>query len=596
VGQSRRRGFRRAFLTTVLAVTVGLLCTTTISKDLVHRGRPRDVFVASTVTINPAPTTTAIADSDVYGMAQADVDKTMDMIRTSNVAAVRLLIPWAGVEATQGNLDWSTVDKTVNSAASRNIAVVGVVNSTPNWAVASGGQYLSGRPASPAVYGDFVAKFVTRYPGKIAAVEIWNEPNAVTFYTPAPDPAGYVDLLKAAYPKVKAIDPSIVVLAAGLGSIISVGSIAINPVAYVTQMYAAGAKPYFDALSLHPYQYTLKFSGGMGVANSALAQLMQMRQVMIANGDDSKRIWATEFGEPASSGGAATENDYISDMLVKWQELPYTGPMFIYTTRDRNTGSASAEDTFGIYQTNWTPKTAQQTVAAGASGAIPKSAEFQRFATVTDTALGTPLTPVYKTTDGTWAQVRTVSTVYQTTSGFVTSPNPVAAKAGSYTLVPTGPFANGYQDFNQSNGLRVWYSDATGAHSGDGGFARAWVPELGLATSDASGGITGTSMDFQYGKITWTPFWGASITWAAGHGPGTTPTSTTTTTPTTATTTATTIPTTPTTVPTTPTTLTTLPTIPTTPPTTTTPQPAGNPLTALLTLLSGLLGSLGGGR
>lgn len=368
MGQSRRRGFRRAFLTTVLAVIIGLVCTTTISKDLVHHGRPRDVFVTSTVTINPAPTTTAIADSDVYGMVQADVDKTMDMLRASNVPAVRLLIPWAGVAATQGTLDWSTVDKTVNSAAARNLAVVGVVNSTPSWAVATGGQYLSGRPASPAVYADFVAKFVARYPGKIAAVEIWNEPNAVTFYTPAPDPAGYVDLLKASYPKVKAIDPSIVVLAAGLGSIVSVGSIAINPVAYVTQMYAAGAKPYFDALSLHPYQYTLKFSGGMGVANSALQQLMQMRQVMVANGDDSKRIWATEFGEPASSGGAATENDYISDMLVKWQELPYTGPMFIYTTRDRNTGSASAEDTFGIYQTSWTPKTAQQTVAAGASG------------------------------------------------------------------------------------------------------------------------------------------------------------------------------------------------------------------------------------
>jgi hypothetical protein len=582
VGQRRRRGFRRALLTTVLAVIIGLVCTTTISKNLVHHRRPRDVFVTSTVTINPAPTTTAIADSDVYGLTQADVDKTMDMLRASNVPAVRLLIPWAGVEATQGNLDWSTVDKTVNSAASRNIAVVGVVNSTPTWAVASGGQYLSGRPASPAAYGDFVAKFVTRYPGKIAAVEIWNEPNAVTFYTPAPDPAGYVDLLKAAYPKVKAIDPSIVVVAAGLGSIVSVGSIAINPVAYVTQMYAAGAKPYFDALSLHPYHYTLKFSGGMGVANSALQQLMQMRQIMIANGDDSKKIWATEYGEPASSGGATMEDDFISDMLVKWQELPYTGPMFIYTTRDRNTGSASAEDTFGIYQTNWTPKTAQQTVATGASGAIPKSAEFQRFATVTDTSLGTPLTPVYKTTDGTWAQVRTVSTVYET-SGFVTSPNPVASKAGSYMLVPTGPFASGYQDFNQTNGLRVWYSEATGAHSGAAHIAQVWVPELGLATSDESGFITGSSMNFQYGQITWSPFWGASITWAAGHGPGTTPTSTTTTSPTTTTTT------TPTTVPTTPTT-------PTTPPTTTTPQPAGNPIVALLTLLSGLLGSLGGGR
>jgi polysaccharide biosynthesis protein PslG len=119
VGKSRRRGYRRAFLTTAMAVVVGLVCTTTISKDLVQNRRPRDVFVTATATINPAPTTTAIAASDVYGMTQAHVDKTMDMLRASSVTSVRLMIPWAGVEPTQGSLNWSTVDKTVNSAASR---------------------------------------------------------------------------------------------------------------------------------------------------------------------------------------------------------------------------------------------------------------------------------------------------------------------------------------------------------------------------------------------------------------------------------------------------------------------------------------------
>jgi polysaccharide biosynthesis protein PslG len=568
-------------MTTAMAVIVGLVCTTTISKDLVHN-RPRDVFVTTAATINTAPTSTGIADSDVWGQDQAGVNKTMDMIKATNVSAVRLLIPWAAVEATQGTLDWSSIDRTVNSAAARNIAVVGMVNSTPRWAVVSGGSYLSSRPASSAAYADFVAKFVARYAGKIAAVEIWNEPNAVTFWTPTPDPAAYVELLKAAYPKVKAVDPSIVVVSAGLGAIQSFGSLTINPVAYVTQMYAAGAKPYFDAMSFHPYLYTLKFSGGVGKPNSPLQQLMDVRQVMTANGDGNKKIWATEYGQPASSGGEAKENEYIADILLKWQELPYVGPMFIYTTRDRATGSTSSQSTFGIYRTDWTPKTAQQTVKAGASGTIAKSAEYQRFSAVTDPALGTILSPVYQTTDTKWAQVRTVSTVFETGSGFITSPNPVAAKAGSYLLSPIGPFANGYQDFNKSTGLRVWYSQATGAHSAAGHTAKVWVPELGLAISDETGGPTGTTTEFQYGKITWSPLAGAKIIWADGHGPGTTPTSTTTTT-----TTATTIPTTTTPVTTTP------PVTTTAPPTTTTPAPAGNPLLALLALLSGLLG---GGR
>ena len=493
---------------------VGLVCVTTIAGDLTHGGRPRDVFVAATVSIDPSPTTTAIADSDVYGMTQAEVDKTMDTLRANNITAVRLLIPWAEVEPTQGALNWATVDKTVNSAASRNLAIVGVVNSTPRWAVGAGGQYLSGRPASPAAYGDFVAKFVARYPGKIAAVEIWNEPNAISFYTPKPDPSGYVDLLKAAYPKVKAVDPSVVVLGGSMGSITDVAGKAINPVAYLSQMYAAGARPYFDALTFHPYQYNLKFSEGVDVANSAALQLMQMRQIMVANGDEPKKIWATEYGQPASIGGAAKQNEFVADMLLKWQELPFAGPMFIYTSRDRKTGSSRSDETLGIYETNWTPKAVQQTVKAGASGAIAKSAEFQRFTTQTDPALGTVLSPVFKTKSGTWAQVRTVSTVYETQSGFITSPNPVAIKAGLSAVVPTGPFSNGYQDFNTTNKLRVWYSEATGAHSGAGHIAVAWVPELGLAITDETGDPTGTTMQFERGKITWTPWTGSKITWA----------------------------------------------------------------------------------
>ena len=43
---------------------------------------------------------------------------------------------------------------------------------------------------------------------------------------------------------------------------------------------------------------------------------------------------------------------------------------------------------------------------------------------------------------------------------------------------------------------------------------------LGLAISDETGGPTGTTTEFQYGKITWSPLAGAKIIWADGHGPG----------------------------------------------------------------------------
>ena len=45
------------------------------------------------------------------------------------------------------------------------------------------------------------------------------------------------------------------------------------------------------------------------------------------------------------------------------------------------------------------------------------------------------------------------SATFSTTGGFLTSPNAVATKAGLSALVPTGPFADGYQDFNTTDGL-----------------------------------------------------------------------------------------------------------------------------------------------
>jgi polysaccharide biosynthesis protein PslG len=152
---------RRLLVTAVVAVPV---CMVAISPEL-GPSTHREVVAIAAAAINASPTTVAIADSDTFGMTQADVDRTMDAITASNVKSVRLFIPWAGVEASQGQLDWTAIDKTVNSAAARGLAVVGIVNSTPAWAVKPGGQPLSGQPASNDVYAAFVGKVATRYLG-----------------------------------------------------------------------------------------------------------------------------------------------------------------------------------------------------------------------------------------------------------------------------------------------------------------------------------------------------------------------------------------------------------------------------------------------
>jgi hypothetical protein len=202
----------RTFFTIAIAVVIATCCVVVIAV-VIPSQKPRRVDVAEAAVINPLPTTIGFADADTYGMSQADVDKTATKWGLTKVDIVRVMIPWAGVEPIRGGtLNWSNVDKVVNAAVAKDVAVMGSINSTPGWAVAPGGRPLSGRPASPDVYADFAVKVAQRYQGKIAAYEIWNEPNAITFYTPAPDPAGYTDLLKAAYPKIKNVDPSVTII------------------------------------------------------------------------------------------------------------------------------------------------------------------------------------------------------------------------------------------------------------------------------------------------------------------------------------------------------------------------------------------------
>jgi hypothetical protein len=133
-------------------------------------------------------------------------------------------------------------------------------------------------------------------------------------------------------------------------------------------MYAAGAKGSFDAMAYHPYLYTMKFSEGDGHPESPLSQVKAMYQVMADNGDGGKAIWCTEYGEPTSAVDEATQADYIRDFIVTWRSLPFAGPAYIYSTRDRATGSGNDQDTFGVYRSDWTPKPAQGVMQSLAGG------------------------------------------------------------------------------------------------------------------------------------------------------------------------------------------------------------------------------------
>ena len=284
------------------------------------------------------PTTLGVADSDLTNMSDADVNATLDKLQSIGVKDVRLFIPWADVETSDDVYDWSKIDKIMNAAKARDMGVIATITHSPQWAVdgATKDQARVSPPDNPAVFGDFAAEVTARYKGTVSGYEIWNDTNGGAVYGGKADPANYTALLQNAYEKIKAVDPTVTVIAGVFGAIPTNEAAGdLDAPTFLTQMYDAGARGYFDAISYHPYQYTTPYSGNAD-PEYPLGEVNRMHALMVTRGDGTKLIWASEYGFPTSENGGTTQQAaYIKDFIATWSKQAFAGPMFIYTTRDQ---------------------------------------------------------------------------------------------------------------------------------------------------------------------------------------------------------------------------------------------------------------------
>jgi hypothetical protein len=347
----------RTFVKIAVAV-IAIVVLAATAANFMHQPAKRGSYQ---ITDAAAVSSLGFADSWLWFLSPDDVNRQLDLMVATGVHSARIMMPWAGIQPAPDGWDWGQADLMVGAANARGIAVTALLNSTPGWA--TGGGAIASPPDSADTFGTFAGTVADHFAGRIAAYELWNEENAVQFWKSGPQgpqPDRFADLLKAAYPRIKAADPGATVVMGGLSPTINFFSITKNPVDYLNNVYAAGGGGSFDAVAFHPYLFTsnadARFSTGK--VNSPRSLYDGLRGAMAANGDGGKQIWATEFGEPTSKVDEATQAAWIQDFIVTWRGLPGAGPAFIYTTRDRNTGSSNPQDTYGVYRTDWTPKPA----------------------------------------------------------------------------------------------------------------------------------------------------------------------------------------------------------------------------------------------
>jgi hypothetical protein len=136
-----------------------------------------------------------------------------------------------------------------------------------------------------------------RYQGRIAAYEIWNEPNLnYEWGYRRPDPAEYTALLQSAYRAIKVVDPAALVISGGLAPTGDGNPPeAWGDLDYLAGMYRAGAQGYFDALGSHPYSFGRPpdFDHADEITFS---RIVRQRQIMLDYDDGQTPIWITEMG------------------------------------------------------------------------------------------------------------------------------------------------------------------------------------------------------------------------------------------------------------------------------------------------------------
>jgi hypothetical protein len=259
------------------------------------------------------------------------VMRDLQLVHDAGFTWVKQHVSWRDIEGiAKGHYDWYFTDRIVADVEQFGLKVLFRLDRQPLWAMAPR-EVRTGPVGNPQDFGDFCHALAERYRGRVSAYQVWNEPNlAREWQKRTPDPAGYVELLRACYVGIKTADPDALVISAGLSPTGSGPPDAMPDIDYLVAMYEAGAAPYFDLLGVHApgFLYPPETSPEQVAENHGghrffcFRHVEDAREVMVRYGDEDKQIavlemgWTTDPVHPDYAWFAVTE-EQKADYLVR---------------------------------------------------------------------------------------------------------------------------------------------------------------------------------------------------------------------------------------------------------------------------------------
>jgi hypothetical protein len=284
-------------------------------------------------------------DQLLLGRSQSHIDRQMRLFVRLGVDRVRVSAFWNGNAPSassrtkpagfdgSNHLDpryrWAALDRVVRSAARHGLSVMlSITTPAPMWATTGSRRNNVWLP-SPREFGAYSAAVATRYASMVDHYGVSNEPGQGGWLQPQSSrgrliaPHHYRGMVRAAYPRIKAADPTSVAL---IGNLASSGSrkrgrrAPIRPLAFLRAMACVnrryrpvrsgscrGFRPVpADAVGHHPYQFFSRPSrrsrnrddAGIGDGRRllrALDRLVRRGRIVPSRGRRLS-VYYTEFG------------------------------------------------------------------------------------------------------------------------------------------------------------------------------------------------------------------------------------------------------------------------------------------------------------
>jgi hypothetical protein len=193
---------------------------------------------------------------------------------------------WGWTEKERGVYDWTTVDDFINRASEHHAQVILNLFLTPKWASADParptafGAGYAAPPSDMAYWSEWVQAAADHCKGRVAAYEIWNEPDLPMFWSGTP--ARLAEMERVAAPIIRKTDPGALIVAAPIS-----GGNRLAAFQWYDAYVAAGGGAVADVLSVHFYGPT---------PEDDVRAAATLRSILADHGMSTKPLWNTETG------------------------------------------------------------------------------------------------------------------------------------------------------------------------------------------------------------------------------------------------------------------------------------------------------------